>query len=174
MDMVRGGTGVLLAIPLMCLALHCHCFVPLIYSEIKPELKSVAFMNRVIMCSFSICIVLCLVVGSFGYYQFGSGVPQDVLTGYATSNKAADVARISILCTATFCIPICNFAVCTAVYGFVNQRGWWINSSTSDRQMLICQASVRAALPSRSLLSSQQPQQSPDGAQSTRPMVKRL
>jgi amino acid permease len=36
MDMVQGGTDVLLAIPLMSLALHCHCFAPLIYSEIEP------------------------------------------------------------------------------------------------------------------------------------------
>jgi len=136
MDMVRGGVGgMFTSIPLMCWALHCHAFVPIIYSEIEREKRSVNMMNRVIATSMLVCLCLYLPTGAFGYWQFGNVVPQDVLTGYSASNHAIQIARVGITVTATFSYPICHFAVLTSVFGLW-QKAWGTKQPGSNETMV--------------------------------------
>lgn len=122
-EMMRGIGGMFLAIPLLCLALHCHSFVPMIYSEIEVSQRNLPFMNRVIAYSLTVCTVVFLPVGIFGYYRFGNMTPQDVLTGYKSGNTAITLATMGIACTVTFCFPICHFAVCTAMFSHGRRTG---------------------------------------------------
>eukprot|EP00937_MAST-01D_sp_MAST-1D-sp2_P003544 g3544.t1 len=126
----RGGSGFFISVPLMCLALQCHIPCALIYTELKPELRSIRTMDRVIGAAYAICLLLYVPAGVFGYLTFGGATTSDVLLvkhgagpsgediGYAVSDKFAAVARVCITLTASFGFPIVHFPAKSALYDF--------------------------------------------------------
>ena len=44
--------------------------VPPIYAGLQPQIKNMSNFNKVIFIAYTICIVLYVPVGCFGYFQF--------------------------------------------------------------------------------------------------------
>ena len=129
----KGGAGFFISIPLMCLSLQCHIPCALIYTELRPDLRTMKTMDCVIASAYAICLLLYIPAGTFGYLTFGNETTSDVLLvkhddggktiGYDVSDRFAVVARICITLTATCAFPIVHFPAKSALYDFFARFG---------------------------------------------------
>merc|ERR1711907_251909 len=71
--------GIAIAVPLTCFAFQCQIQVPPIYAGLQPQIKNMSNFNKVIFIAYTICIVLYVPVGCFGYFQFLDKTPHDIL-----------------------------------------------------------------------------------------------
>lgn len=112
------GTDFVLAVPVTCLALQCHVQVPAIYAEVRPDLRSPEWMKWVIYTSITICLVLYIPAGIFGYVTFNDDTPADILEDkkYPADNAAVELARVCIILTSICCIPLNHFPARLAAY----------------------------------------------------------
>jgi len=119
--LLQPGTDVFISIPLICLGFHCHCFVPLIYTEMKPALRTIPNMHKVIATTYSLCLLLYVPIGYAGYSSFGSKTGQDILKNFQSGDFFANIARMCVVTSVSFLFPICNYTVCSALYSFTRR-----------------------------------------------------
>ena len=102
------------AIPIFGYAFGCHLQLPLVWSALRPELRRVELVDRVVLLSYAICLAVYLPAGVFGLLTFGADTPQDILSvtagagHYALWGTAATVARAAFLLSVTCCFPLAH------------------------------------------------------------------
>ena len=95
------------AIPIITFALTCHVQVPPIYQELKNH--SVERFKYVILFTYSMCFILYVSCGSFGYLNFKESTKDNILLNYPSDDPASNVARVCVIITALFSYPIMSF-----------------------------------------------------------------
>jgi len=119
------AVGVATAIPLVCFAFQCQVNVPPIYGELKKELRTVAMFKKISICSYSICFLLYIPAGVFGYLYFGGATPSDILSrttdgvGFDQSDGSILIARVCIMCAALSCYPLNHYPARAALYSLL-------------------------------------------------------
>jgi sodium-coupled neutral amino acid transporter 7/8 len=111
------NVDVLAALPLLAFALQCHIQVPLIYTELRAEERTVARMDLVCAGAYALCLVLYLPAGALGYLTFGNNTPTDILKGYPLDDTVADTARGCIAIVACCGFPLNHFPARSALWG---------------------------------------------------------
>ena len=102
------------AIPIFGYAFGCHLQLPLVWSALRPELRRVEVVDRVVLLSYAICLAVYVPTGVFGLLTFGTATPQDILavtpgTGhYELWSTTATVARAAFLLSVTCCFPLAH------------------------------------------------------------------
>jgi amino acid permease len=132
--LIRENSEAILSIPLICFALQCHIQGPMIYSELKPHLQNLKVMDLIIVAAIGTCLVLYIPAGIFGDLSFGDNTQQDILdiakkskdadgndTGYAVTDRMAEVARICIAICACCGFPLNHFPARSALFGLVQR-----------------------------------------------------
>eukprot|EP00656_Telonema_subtile_P056441 TRINITY_DN9014_c0_g1_i4.p1 TRINITY_DN9014_c0_g1~~TRINITY_DN9014_c0_g1_i4.p1 ORF type:complete len:412 (+),score=94.69 TRINITY_DN9014_c0_g1_i4:137-1372(+) len=121
-------TGIAVAIPLTCFAFQCQIQVPPIYAGLRPGIRSISTFNKVAIAAYSLCIVLYVPVGCFGYFQFLSDTPHDILeksgdgAGYPLDDTEVLVARVAIMCSSIGAYPLNHFPAREAFYKFLSAK----------------------------------------------------
>jgi amino acid permease len=111
-------SSLLLALPSCCLAYQNQMQVPNVYAELKPELKNVRTMSKIIATSI-VCLILPMYLATAiaGYFMFRSQTPPDVLIGpYAATETQIFVARLLLCANAVFRVPVNHFTARSALY----------------------------------------------------------
>jgi amino acid permease len=105
-----------LALPSVCLAFQNQMQVPAIYAELRPEIKSVRNMAKIIIASKCIIIPMYVTTAFAGYYMFRTQTPPDVLDGaFAQSAVQIFVARLLLAFCAILRVPINHHTARSAV-----------------------------------------------------------
>jgi len=110
--------SLLLALPSCCLSYQNQMQVPNIYAELRPDLKTVPMMSKMIATSI-LCIILPLYLTTafFGYYMFRAQTPADVLEGpYAQTESQIFAARMLLCLNAVFRVPVNHFTARSALF----------------------------------------------------------
>jgi len=98
---------IFMAFPLIAFAFQCHVLMVPIFGELKRP--SMLKADIIIGSSLTLCTVLYVLVGVFGYLTFGALTADDILLSYNHSDPLANLGRLAIGLTATFSFPITNF-----------------------------------------------------------------
>jgi len=97
----------LAALPLICFAYQCQIMVPPVYSNLKNA--NLSKMSIITAGALTICTLLYVPVGSFGYIKFGDDTDSDILLNFDVGNVGASIARMCVAFTVTLAYPINNF-----------------------------------------------------------------
>jgi amino acid permease len=73
------------------------------------KLRREELMTKVIIHAMAVVVVFYLVVGGFGYFQFGRDVESNVLSSYGSDDNYINVARICICCLVSLSYPVLHF-----------------------------------------------------------------
>jgi amino acid permease len=112
------ASSLMLALPSACLSYQNQMQVPNIYAELRPELKNVKSMAKMIFTSIA-CIILPLYLTTAfaGYFMFRAQTPADVLEGpYAQTETQIFAARMLLCLNAVFRVPVNHFTARSALY----------------------------------------------------------
>eukprot|EP00937_MAST-01D_sp_MAST-1D-sp2_P000060 g60.t1 len=149
-DSAVWDVNLLAALPLMAFAFQCHIQAPLIFTELKSDVRTVAKMDRVCAGAYAICCALYVPAGIFGYLTFGRNVLADILlykdgangpVGYPETNKVVDVARVCLACTAVCGFPLNHFPARTALWG-IYQRQMGVLEAKMPKRWLLAEGCV--------------------------------
>jgi len=102
--------GIIDAIPLLTFALGCHIQVIPIYSELKPAISSVKWMDAIVLTSNSTTTVLYFLVSLFGLLNFGSDTKGNILLNYPSSDILLTVARLLMAIHVALAYPLQSWA----------------------------------------------------------------
>lgn len=142
----EADADVLAALPLLAFALQCHIQAPLIYTELRSEERSVRRMDAVCAGAYSLCLVLYLPAGIFGYLTFGMNTETDILKGYPVSDKVSDTARVCIAIVACCGYPLNHFPARSALWGIWQRFQTEADSATMGRNWMGVEAAVWVAI----------------------------
>jgi len=98
--------GIGQTIPIMAFALGCHVQVIPVYAQLKQPLYKLFTMDKVIFGANGISTTFYLVVGIFGYLNFGNAVQGNVLSSFSPSDVLATVSRISMAFHISLAFPL--------------------------------------------------------------------
>jgi len=70
---------------------------------------SVDRFRYVILITYTICFVLYVSCGMFGYAEFRASTEDNILLNYPSDDTASNVARVCVIITALFSYPIMSF-----------------------------------------------------------------
>eukprot|EP00586_Coscinodiscus_wailesii_P004009 CAMPEP_0172488838 /NCGR_PEP_ID=MMETSP1066-20121228/18551_1 /TAXON_ID=671091 /ORGANISM="Coscinodiscus wailesii, Strain CCMP2513" /LENGTH=367 /DNA_ID=CAMNT_0013256311 /DNA_START=330 /DNA_END=1433 /DNA_ORIENTATION=- len=96
------------ACPLIIFAFSCHVNVPQIFSELVP--RSVGRMNVTTRCGVGVCNTSYLLIGVFGYLNFGKHTSDNVLKNYCVSKETDYMIVAAFICITiaiTMAYPLC-------------------------------------------------------------------
>eukprot|EP00947_MAST-08B_sp_MAST-8B-sp1_P003696 g3696.t1 len=98
----------LLAIPNVFLSLQCHIQIPIIYADLRPDLRSVRRMSGVAVVAYGMCLTLYSAFAIFGAMTFGRATQPNIMeSAYDAKSWEIIAARGCLTVTAVFSIP-CN------------------------------------------------------------------
>jgi len=95
---------ILRALPLFVFSYTCHQNIFSITNELAAPTRGRNASVAAIAVGLSLCVYL--VLGSSGYYTFGSKVAKDILVSYPKSNVIVSAARLAISLVVTCCYPL--------------------------------------------------------------------
>eukprot|EP00747_Dinoflagellata_sp_TGD_P200130 gnl/TRDRNA2_/TRDRNA2_73505_c1_seq1.p1 gnl/TRDRNA2_/TRDRNA2_73505_c1~~gnl/TRDRNA2_/TRDRNA2_73505_c1_seq1.p1 ORF type:complete len:342 (+),score=27.59 gnl/TRDRNA2_/TRDRNA2_73505_c1_seq1:33-1028(+) len=78
-DVFVGSWSIFLALPNSCLSMQCQLQIPSIYSELRPELKTVRQMMGALCAAYGMMFTMYLTIAFFGYYTFRANTPRDIM-----------------------------------------------------------------------------------------------
>jgi amino acid permease len=90
----------------MAFAVGCAVQVIPVYFDLKPNLLTTKSMNRITFTSNGLTTMFYLLVGVFGYLNFGAATQGNILNSYAASNVIATIARIIIVVHVALASPL--------------------------------------------------------------------
>ena len=130
---VGEGYKALFAIPNIALSLQCQIQSPGIYAEVSPSLKSTSFFKRVLMSSYTLCIVLYSSCAFFGYVTFRDHTPANIMqAGYDKGDPLIIIARFCLLVTAICALPINHHPCRAALRDLLVRKEESIDDEVSD------------------------------------------
>ena len=102
--LVQSPMTILRALPVFVFSYTCHQNIFSITNELANPTRernaTVAFI------AVSVALVIYILLGSSGYYTFGSFVSKDILVSYPQANITVAVARLAISLVVTCCYPL--------------------------------------------------------------------
>lgn len=110
------------AVPVITFALTCHAQAPPIHFELSNH--TATRFRFVIAITYTICCILYISNGTFGYILFQDQTSDNVLNNFGTDDWLANTARICVTFTITFSYPLMNFAFRTAFDFIVFDMGY--------------------------------------------------
>jgi amino acid permease len=75
----------------------------------QSKLRREALMKKIIATAMSVITTFYVVVGGFGYFQFGEDVQSNVLNSYGNDDNFVNVARLCICCLVSVSYPILHY-----------------------------------------------------------------
>lgn len=82
----------------------------------QSKLRREELMTKVVIHSMAVVVVFYVVVGGFGYFQFGRDVESNVLSSYGSNDNYINVARICICCLVSLSYPILHFVARSMIH----------------------------------------------------------
>ncbi|XP_077983616.1 sodium-coupled neutral amino acid transporter 7-like [Glandiceps talaboti] len=108
-------------IPVICFAFQCHLSAVPVYATLQD--RSMKTFSKVTALSLSLCFVVYLLTGIFGYLTFGDKVKSDLLQSYDAKDISVTIARFMISISVLTSIPILNFVGRAALHGIMSSMG---------------------------------------------------
>ena len=112
-QLVNFSWDIFQAVPVITFALTCHAQLPPIYHELSNH--TTQRFRWVIGLTYSICSLLYVSNGMFGYILFQGETKDNILNNFENDDWLANVARLCVTFTITFSYPLMNFAFRTAL-----------------------------------------------------------
>jgi len=102
--LVTSPMQILRALPLFVFSYTCHQNIFSITNELAAPTRSRNASVAAIAVGVALCVYILL--GSSGYYTFGSKVAKDILVSYPKANSIVATARLAISLVVTCCYPL--------------------------------------------------------------------
>eukprot|EP00033_Pygsuia_biforma_P004125 GCRY01004523.1.p1 GENE.GCRY01004523.1~~GCRY01004523.1.p1 ORF type:complete len:406 (+),score=81.05 GCRY01004523.1:194-1411(+) len=112
-NFIRFDSDVFLGLPIIIFAFTSHPNMFPVYTELRPQTES--RMKRLIKSTISICAVVYVIVGLFGYFSFYEHTDDDLLNNYPGENFLINIVRMCIAITVLLTYPLVNYPLRCAI-----------------------------------------------------------
>lgn len=114
------------ACPIVMFAFTCQHIVPRIYHELDDDVRSPAYMRKVILRSVSLSSTVYMLMGVFAYLKFGEVTNEDVLKNFCVQNgRDALIIASFIFMALKLCVavPLNVFPCRDSIYYIITHSG---------------------------------------------------
>lgn len=95
------------ACPIVIFAFTCQTIVPRIYHELGEDIRTPAYMRRVILRGVSVSSTIYIIMGVFTYFEFGDLTDEDVLKNFCVENgKDAVIITAFVFMALKLCVAV--------------------------------------------------------------------